>query len=670
MKFSFPGYRRTAWMLMLSAVSVFSNAQPAAVPSGPSCPIGQFRVINFYRGWFDNVIDTDGNLLFDEDWNRIWPLGDCGKFLAVKMLHDTSSGQLSYYDGIPAEFALLSTDGSKMVLPYREIAYVHNGAMSVRTGEGWGVAYCNLDWLQEPVFKDPPVLYDGYMLILDRSAVDSGGIYSYAWGGTLGLADYSGHILAPPEYSEIHALDWWKEPHFILMKGNRSSLVDNTGREIIPQGDYLIYPSLSDESVWVISGREQKVYYPASDRWVTDDPAHLTAGLYGIAGGLKIETSPEGYRYAEWVSPDGSLRLNASPEDVGNSFRHPFLRVSRDGKYGVESKSGKTILPCIYDNIYEKQTDYSTGNSYPQCVFEGTLSVELGGSWGLADTSGNYLTHLVYDGLREVSEGIAAAEVDGKTGFIDIHGNKVIPFVFDWTDQAWEKGIGAAYLGESMVLFNRQGRIISSEIASGGPASTDDLKNRETLTYPEKYLVGMQEQYGGEAIGEPWVNLSGAGFTSVPDMIYQFPKAVFLDLASNYIIHADIDPSGFPELEELNLSGNQISTVPPSIERLRGLETLNLSGNRITSLPSALGRLKNLETLSLGGNMLETLPDELRGLKSLQQLDLSNNKLAGIPECLLKLKNLRLLNLRGNPIPGEEIQRVMELHPDLEIEHD
>ncbi|MCK4746385.1 MAG: leucine-rich repeat domain-containing protein [Bacteroidales bacterium] len=78
--------------------------------------------------------------------------------------------------------------------------------------------------------------------------------------------------------------------------------------------------------------------------------------------------------------------------------------------------------------------------------------------------------------------------------------------------------------------------------------------------------------------------------------------------------------------------------------------------------------LRKLKYLNLSGNGLEKLSGDLSGLKSLHTIDLSNNKLTSVPESLLKLKKLKWLLIKGNPIPTQELERIMELRPDLELE--
>ena len=48
-------------------------------------------------------------------------------------------------------------------------------------------------------------------------------------------------------------------------------------------------------------------------------------------------------------------------------------------------------------------------------------------------------------------------------------------------------------------------------------------------------------------------------------------------------------------LRRLDLSGNQLTSVPAEIGQLTSLEELGLGGNQLTSLPAEIGQLTALE---------------------------------------------------------------------------
>lgn len=75
--------------------------------------------------------------------------------------------------------------------------------------------------------------------------------------------------------------------------------------------------------------------------------------------------------------------------------------------------------------------------------------------------------------------------------------------------------------------------------------------------------------------------------------------------------------------------------------------TLDLSGQDLSSLPSTISKLNNLSELNLSDNNFTEFPEELFELKMLTSVDLRNNKLTTIPE-LGSFEFLQRLILTGN----------------------
>jgi hypothetical protein len=148
-------------------------------------------------------------------------------------------------------------------------------------------------------------------------------------------------------------------------------------------------------------------------------------------------------------------------------------------------------------------------------------------------------------------------------------------------------------------------------------------------------------------------------------------------------------------LEVLNLSGNQLRTLPHDLPRLHRLKVifcsdnpftelpevlgdcaslqlvgfkacqidqvpgaalppllrwLILTDNAITQLPIELGQRPALQKLMLAGNLLRALPESLANARRLELLRLSANQFAQLPTWLTELPRLSWLALAGNPL--------------------
>lgn len=58
---------------------------------------------------------------------------------------------------------------------------------------------------------------------------------------------------------------------------------------------------------------------------------------------------------------------------------------------------------------------------------------------------------------------------------------------------------------------------------------------------------------------------------------------------------------------------------------LEHIEVLDLSNNNLTTLPSSIGDMRNLRKLILRNNKLNTLPATISACKNLQEIDITGN---------------------------------------------
>ncbi|MDR9830484.1 leucine-rich repeat-containing protein kinase family protein [Vibrio sp. FNV 38] len=125
-------------------------------------------------------------------------------------------------------------------------------------------------------------------------------------------------------------------------------------------------------------------------------------------------------------------------------------------------------------------------------------------------------------------------------------------------------------------------------------------------------------------------------------------------------------------LEILDLTDNQLTTLPDEIKQLRKLKILFASNNQFEVLPEVLGECENLEMIGfkankirhvsecalpqklrwliLTDNELESLPDSLGHRPRLQKLALAGNRLTHLPQSMSNLHNLELLRISANQL--------------------
>uniref|UniRef100_A0A8C6QE96 Leucine-rich repeat and calponin homology domain-containing protein 4 n=1 Tax=Nannospalax galili TaxID=1026970 RepID=A0A8C6QE96_NANGA len=155
-----------------------------------------------------------------------------------------------------------------------------------------------------------------------------------------------------------------------------------------------------------------------------------------------------------------------------------------------------------------------------------------------------------------------------------------------------------------------------------------------------------------EAVATGTLNLSNR-------RLKHFPRGAARSYDLSDITQADLSRNRFPEvpeaacqlvsLEGLSLYHNCLRCLNPALGNLTALTYLNLSRNQLSSLPPYICQLP-LRVLIVSNNKLGALPPDISTLGSLRQLDVSSNELQSLPVELCNLRSLRDLNVRRNQL--------------------
>lgn len=138
-----------------------------------------------------------------------------------------------------------------------------------------------------------------------------------------------------------------------------------------------------------------------------------------------------------------------------------------------------------------------------------------------------------------------------------------------------------------------------------------------------------------------------------------------LNVDNNELAAGSLTPvSKLTKLQNLSVANNRLGTpVPknpaaPSKQRAplpdlpASLKQLNLSANFFSSIPCPVleATLVKLEKLDLSSNQLATVPVEITNLKNLEELRLDSNTIVSLPEAIGQLSKLKVLSLRDNKL--------------------
>ncbi|BCD97640.1 leucine-rich repeat-containing protein kinase family protein [Marinagarivorans cellulosilyticus] len=158
------------------------------------------------------------------------------------------------------------------------------------------------------------------------------------------------------------------------------------------------------------------------------------------------------------------------------------------------------------------------------------------------------------------------------------------------------------------------------------------------------------------------LDLSGNQLSSLPDDFHRLRHLKVLFLSNNVF---EVFPSVLGRCERLEMIGfksNRIVSVPEGALPQQ-TRWLILTDNCITALPEGIGSLVRLQKLMLAGNQLQQLPTSIKRCKNLQLVRISANRLQHFPEQLLELPRLAWLAFAGNPFcqstePPQELPEV------------
>lgn len=127
---------------------------------------------------------------------------------------------------------------------------------------------------------------------------------------------------------------------------------------------------------------------------------------------------------------------------------------------------------------------------------------------------------------------------------------------------------------------------------------------------------------------------------------------VFLDVSRNDLASL---PDTFSELENLEvccLEGNQIIIRKDTFNMLSNLKKLTMHYNQIKNMFSDIGGCTNVTYFDASVNSIVELPPETGLMASLQELKLNYNDLTSLPPELGSCTNLQRLEVSHNKIEG------------------
>ena len=147
------------------------------------------------------------------------------------------------------------------------------------------------------------------------------------------------------------------------------------------------------------------------------------------------------------------------------------------------------------------------------------------------------------------------------------------------------------------------------------------------------------------------LDLSDNQLTTLPADFSRLHKLKIFFASNNPFDHLPEVLGLCPNLEMIGFKANQISTVAENALPKK-TRWLILTDNKLKTLPNSMGALHHLQKIMLAGNQLQTLPNSMAQCSNLQLVRLAANQLTALPDWLLTLPKLSWLAFSGNPLCG------------------
>ena len=165
----------------------------------------------------------------------------------------------------------------------------------------------------------------------------------------------------------------------------------------------------------------------------------------------------------------------------------------------------------------------------------------------------------------------------------------------------------------------------------------------------------MEDDFRGMLFaGLDTLDLHGNRLKLLPLGLRRLQHLTTLNLSKNGIGNESLNIiTQIKSLRELRLADNSLNgMLTPQLSNLKELEILDVSNNEIVTLPPNSDEISKLRVLNVAGNKLSSLPFELLVFLPLIEIDAARNRLGGalFPACVPRLLDLKTLDVANNAL--------------------
>lgn len=289
------------------------------------------------------------------------------------------------------EEMILIPDSSKAIFIVQKDVNLENGTYTSYAIDDKGNKlfsdYSQIEAMQN-IDKDGNVFFDNNVLKVQKDE-------------KYGLINFSGKVLAEPEYSSITPLENVTKS-YVTEKDGKKGLVDNSG-SIIIENEYTEIKSLTDryEDGYIVKNDNGYGLINYNKKQILeckyDDIKNVTrSDMYVVIEGQDVEL----------INADGEIKLkNAFKEAI--SIDNGNVIIKENDKYGLISSQGEKLLSTDYDDL--------------KYAFDGNYIANKNGKYGIITINGNTQLDFKYNFIAYMSEEgfIEAEKENGESDLLD-----------------------------------------------------------------------------------------------------------------------------------------------------------------------------------------------------------------------------------------------------------
>lgn len=198
------------------------------------------------------------------------------------------------------------------------------------------------------------------------------------------------------------------------------------------------------------------------------------------------------------------------------------------------------------------------------------------------------------------------------------------------------------------------------------PAAILTFKNLHTLNISYNRIDSIPANLFDKCRKLHTLQYAGNGLTKLPLTVFH-PSLKVLDVSENNLTTIPDAVSKCSQLEELDLHTNQLIAYPSSSFVLKNLKSLILSGNPLTMLAPWVINQPVLKILFIDNTKIESLPEDLCKMNALRFLTIEEDSIKELPSCFCELKKLKVLMVSGSALSGEKLKDLNACLPELQI---